>query len=468
MVVEVLKIGTGGCLVVFAVLATGTANAKIQTVGTPDPSTTEQAIIRQEQPGKFYQLGGGFVSLGSGLFLIGSGIWGIMKAGEAPQNEMHVPVPVPTSVQAPPSSVPLAAQHPHLVRPESSVDERELQLQEEVDYAQVPAQSTALPVPPPPPPHLLDIQAPVDTNFNGFKQTHIAFAEETQEDFESVTCPEDDKYQQLRDLVYENSIGIVGFEKGSGKTSKLAYLAAEHIKLGHKVEIVNPLAIGKHWKGLKVWGRGGNFVDAANGIRRFTKIMKARLHKRGDPSLDYDPFDEEHLFLAIDELSNYGEKIDEVDETVMPGFWEVSTQYLRQANGSFAFASHGKTQTMLGGAKALAGKSETIQKGIVWLFAQAQTDNSVRGGKRCAGWAYLQKPSNDETSDGRLKKEKIFIPEWAQAPNPEFDFRSLVQKHCPQFLFEEKAHRMPDSRDKSPSEFKEELQDYWKNNEEIE
>lgn len=42
----------------------------------------------------------------------------------------------------------------------------------------------------------------------------------------------EEKYVEVKSLVYENTVGIVGKEKGSGKTSKLGYLIAEHIKLG--------------------------------------------------------------------------------------------------------------------------------------------------------------------------------------------------------------------------------------------
>ncbi len=41
----------------------------------------------------------------------------------------------------------------------------------------------------------------------------------------------EDKYAEVKSLIYENTVGIVGKEKGSGKTSKLGYLIAEHIKL---------------------------------------------------------------------------------------------------------------------------------------------------------------------------------------------------------------------------------------------
>jgi hypothetical protein len=64
---------------------------------------------------------------------------------------------------------------------------------------------------------------------------------------------------------------------------------------------------------------------------------------------------------------------------------------------SVSFASHGDTQAMLGGAKALAGKSETIKDAIVWLYAQAVTDRNIEGNKRCAGWGYLIRPDGGDS-----------------------------------------------------------------------
>ncbi len=90
--------------------------------------------------------------------------------------------------------------------------------------------------------------------------------------------------------------------------------------------------------------------------------------------------------LALDEMSNYSSEIDAIDSTVMPKFWEAVVQFLRQANMSVSFASHGDTQAMLGGAKALAGKSETIKDAIVWLYAQAALTPTLslkQGDVRC-------------------------------------------------------------------------------------
>ena len=78
---------------------------------------------------------------------------------------------------------------------------------------------------------------------------------------------------------------------------------------------------------------------------------------------------------------------------------------------SVSFASHGDTQAMLGGAKALTGKSQTIKDAIVWVYAQAITDTKVEGNKRCAGWAYLIRPDG-----GERQRTRVEIPTWMQGP----------------------------------------------------
>jgi len=258
----------------------------------------------------------------------------------------------------------------------------------------------------------------------------------------------EDKYAEVKSLVYENTVGIVGKEKGSGKTSKLGYLIAEHIKLGHLVWMVNPFAKGQQWKGIKVFGRGYKFVEATNAIREFTRIAFWRIAEAGDEMKEYEPFDDYHLHLSLDEMSNYSSEIDAIDSAVMPKFWEAVVQFLRQANMSVSFASHGDTQAMLGGAKALTGKSQTIKDAIVWVYAQAITDTNVEGNKRCAGWAYLIRPDG-----GERQRTRVEIPTWMQGPpatridgKDKYNYIQLVQKYCPQYLY------LPEKSKKPPSE----------------
>lgn len=254
--------------------------------------------------------------------------------------------------------------------------------------------------------------SPVDKQVPNFYQSGAMPAYLSDERINTTTpfhpqSGSEDKYAEVKSLVYENTLGIVGKEKGSGKTSKLGYLIAEHLKLGHLVWMVNPFAKGQHWKGIKVFGRGYNFVEATNAIREFTRIAFWRIAEAGDETKDYEPFEDYHLNLALDEMSNYSSEIDAIDPTVMPKFWEAVVQFLRQANMSVSFASHGDTQAMLGGAKALAGKSETIKDAIVWLYAQAVTDTNVEGNKRCAGWAYLIRPDGGDRQKVRIEIPKM-------------------------------------------------------------
>ncbi|MEA5574771.1 hypothetical protein [Calothrix sp. UHCC 0171] len=280
-----------------------------------------------------------------------------------------------------------------------------------------------------------------------FYQTNGFYTSQNTSNIEQFqpTSRSEDKYSEVRSLVYENTVGIVGKEKGSGKTSKLGYLIGEHIKLGHLVWMVNPFAKGQHWKGIKVFGRGYNFVEATNAIREFTRIAFWRIAEAGDETKEYEPFDDYHLHLSLDEMSNYSSEIDGIDSSVMPKFWEAVVQFLRQANMSVSFASHGDTQAMLGGSKALAGKSETIKDAIVWLYAQAVTDRNVEGNKRCAGWGYLIRPDG-----GERQKLRIEIPTWMQGPpatrldgKDKYNYIELFQKHCPQFLYQPPSKQNP-------------------------
>ena len=83
----------------------------------------------------------------------------------------------------------------------------------------------------------------------------------------------EDKYAEVKSLVYENTVGIVGKEKGSGKTSKLGYLIAEHIKLGPNRLDDKPLRFHvSSGKVLRFLDAVIKKVEATNAIREFTRI----------------------------------------------------------------------------------------------------------------------------------------------------------------------------------------------------
>lgn len=228
-----------------------------------------------------------------------------------------------------------------------------------------------------------------------------------------------DRYAEVRSLANEGTILIVGGQ-GSGKTEKLGWLMATHCRKGHWVWFINPFAPAAHYKGLYVLGRGRNFLEVAEGLRAFTKEAQRRIELRGLDE-NYDPFNELHIHLAIDELSDYEAEVAKYDDGIMQEFWAVCTQFLRQANMSVSLVSHGDTQAMMGGGQQ--GKSKAIKRNIVRLYCQWKVDLSVRGGRRCAGWA--QKVTMK--ANGQEAVTRINIPEWMVAPS-DYNYEGVALK----------------------------------------
>ena len=232
----------------------------------------------------------------------------------------------------------------------------------------------------------------------------------TQSSNATVSYTSKDRYAEVRSLVEEGALLIIG-GKGSGKTEKLCWVMASHCHQGHWVWFIDPFAPASRYRGLRVFGRGLNYKEAALGLREFVEVANKRIRLRGtDPN--YDPFNQLHIHLAIDEMSNYGDRIAQHDETVMQEFWEICTQFLRQANMSVSMVSHGDTQAMMGGEKSQRGKSKAIKRDLVRLYCQWKVDPTVKGKRRCAGWA---EKVTVEAGDREIFT-KIDIPDWMVAP----------------------------------------------------
>lgn len=205
---------------------------------------------------------------------------------------------------------------------------------------------------------------------------------------------------------------------GSGKTSKGGWLISEHLKLGHQVQVVNPVMEFHSYKGLKTWGKGLDYDSANQGIAIFTIEVCERLRKRGQG--DYDPFSSPHLCLVCDEVTNWESKM---DAEIMGGFLEVCTQFLRQANASVIITSHGDTLTCTGGKKAGNGKADVLKRQFLRVECQAKYDPNIPGGKTCAGWAILRWQQNGSECSEKFDTQGM-LP-----PNPDYDYSSFA--HAP-------------------------------------
>lgn len=235
----------------------------------------------------------------------------------------------------------------------------------------------------------------------------------------------------LNSMVSEPAVLIYG-SVGSGKSSKGGYLVTKHLQLNHHVEIVNPLNKYKQYEPLKVWGTANNFKEAEAGIERFSNEAKRRLEKRGVST--YDPFEDNHWFLLLEEVTNWESKM---SQSIMGDFIEICTQYLRQANMSVAIISHGKTLTCLGGKSAGNGKKDTLMNQFLRLHCQAKHDPSIPGGKSCAGWAILE-----WNSGGSEKTKQVVISSKWQPPNSEYNYADFV--NC-SIISEQKKESEPEA-----------------------
>lgn len=358
---SILRYGASAVLILTGILTGGLAFSPVNISTTATPTSS-----RPEQKAIYHPASG--LNALAGMALIGTGLWLALKDGEEKEERIFLP-PDEAEYYAEP------------------IEEVEEETHEQVPLA------------PPEKPEVVVRPAPTRLQV-------------------------EPNYEEVRSLVFENSLAIVGQEKGSGKTSKLGWLVGEHIKQGHLVWFCNPFAPFEEFHGLKVFGRGLNYEEVVNCISLFSEIAKERIRLRSTSS--YNPFDDVHIHLALDEVSNYADELQDIDETVLSRFWIVAIQFVRQANMSFGLATHGLTKALMGG-KALDGKFDTIQKGVTQLYAQAKLDPNVLGGKRCRGTANLI----HYEGDNRISTQ-IQIPNWMQGP-PKYDYTQLVQEHLPHY-----------------------------------
>ena len=235
----------------------------IQYIGTTDPFTSKQEPISQPAPQA------PILAL-AGIILIGLGGYIGYEASSTEEAEEPIDQPTPQQI----AKTTAAA----------------------VESAVV--QQIQAPVVPEPPQTII---APQSTTYTPHTYTTVADSEIPE--YEPISH---EPYQEIHSLIHHPCVLVYG-EQGSGKTSKMAWLVGQHIKLGHQVEIVDPLCKFRSWQPLKVWGRGYQYQDAEKGIAKFTTIAQKRLRDRG--TTNYEPLDDIHLFLALDEVTNYEDHI---------------------------------------------------------------------------------------------------------------------------------------------------------------
>lgn len=275
------------------------------------------------------------------------------------------------------------------------------------------------------------------------EETGLSKRADNQEDRDK-TIQKNGDTKEVNSWVNDSAILFFG-RQGGGKTSKAGYNAANHVRRGDRVIYVNPIGRLLFWKGIESYGlpttklgtnpnhlqleriKDEKYQDAIRGLWIYIQEIERRLALCGGS--DFNPYLEQHIHLVCDEMTDWEAEIENRDNEVLRRLTVVVTQYLRQANGSTAFVTHGETLACMGGAKALNGKSNVIRNTFKRVQCQAVKDASVPGGYTCAGWAKIFDP-------GEEFSRKAPIPVGCEPPNKGstptgmayYDFTPLIQQ----------------------------------------
>lgn len=172
-------------------------------------------------------------------------------------------------------------------------------------------------------------------------------------------------------------------EQGGGKTSKLLYLAEQHIKAGNIVLIVSDFAYSGWIKGIEVAGVNGDFNAIAQALNAFCNEGEARRKTAGVyQDKGYFAHDLPTVVLIADEVTSWSEQPEL--EMVIFRLARLVLQDLRQTNMRVYLGGHGNTLATLFG-KALAGKKQTFDNQFTQIQCKAKHDKQIENGKRCAG-----------------------------------------------------------------------------------
>ncbi|NEO43178.1 MAG: hypothetical protein F6K55_03270 [Moorea sp. SIO4A3] len=227
-------------------------------------------------------------------------------------------------------------------------------------------------------------------------------------------------------LVLENSLVIIGFEKGSGKTTLAEWIIAQHIKKGHKVIVSSFIIRPTEFIGLQTAkpikdsnGQLNDFSQIEEAIDRFCDESDRRRSNASEIA-GYSPFDEDNWVIVFDEFTGFGNKI---DPARLDRLFETCVQWNRQMNMTGIFISHGFTADTFGG-HAMKGKHRTIANGFTCIeLSKAITDPNTKGGKRPSGKAKKVIPQ----AQGNYLIDKEFSYPTGNTKNKNYPVEDIVK-----------------------------------------
>jgi hypothetical protein len=185
-----------------------------------------------------------------------------------------------------------------------------------------------------------------------------------------------------KNWVDELAILVFG-EQGSGKTSKLLWLAEQHLKRGDIVLVLSDMAYPGWLKGIEVAGINADFNGISQALNAFCNEGEARKRFRGlHGDTGYFPHDLPTVVLIADEVTSWSEQ--PALEMAIFRLAKLVLSDLRQMNLRVILGGHGNTLKTLFG-KALEGKKQTFDNQFVQLQCKSKPDPNVEDGKKCAG-----------------------------------------------------------------------------------
>ncbi|MGB7440127.1 MAG: hypothetical protein WA919_03595 [Coleofasciculaceae cyanobacterium] len=217
---------------------------------------------------------------------------------------------------------------------------------------------------------------------------------------------------------------LVAFDgaQGSGKSSKQAWLIGQHLSSGDFVIVATPFGDLTTAKGIKVYGRTGDFGEVAQGIFEFLDEAGRRKIKWAEKSQQgYKPLnDERHWHLALDEFTNYGDKLPKGEDestSVLTLLLDLMTQELRQLNMSVSLSTHVSTQRGTGGSEAMKGLSAALKRQATWVRCFFKPTGERKNPRVCRGDCLIE-----------MAGEKYTVSTADMRAPTDYDFSSIASE----------------------------------------